>query len=61
MKYIIIYQTREDQIDGFGNPKGQYNWCVAEDSDGYTLYFDDYDHAEQFKRNMGWYGQVIAI
>ena len=61
MKYIIIYQAHEEQIDGFGNPKGQYNWYVAEDIDGCTLYFDDYDQAEQYKRNMRWCGQIIAI
>lgn len=61
MKYIIIYQVKEDYYDQFGYLKDRYNWYVAEDDKGHTIYFNDYDEAEQYKKHRRWYGQIVAI
>ena len=61
MKYIIIYQVKEDYCDQFGYLNDHYNWYVAEDDNGRTIYFNDYDEAEQYKKRRNWYGQIVAI
>ena len=62
MKYIIIYQYKKNLIAELcPYLKEEYDWYVAKNDNGHTLYFNNFEEAKQYKDNKGWYGYVIEV